>query len=78
MRGRKISTDLKYTILALGASHSVSEIVALTAVSCREIYRIWKNWRTMGCVESQHAGNRLGRPRFLTTDEEAVSLPFIH
>ena len=76
MRGRKISTDLKYTILALGGSHSVAEISALTAVSCRQIYRIRKNWETMGCVEHDCAGRKTGRPRFLTADEEAVRLPF--
>jgi len=43
MKGRKISTDLKYTILAMGGSHSVSEIAAITAVSRRQIHRIRKN-----------------------------------
>lgn len=73
MRGRKISSDLKYTILALGASHSASEIAAFTAVSRRQIYRIRKNWETTGCVGPEHAGKKTGRPRFLTGDGEAVS-----
>ena len=78
MRGRKISTDLKYTILALGGLHSVSEITALTAVSRRQIYRIRENWETTGYVEPDHARKKTGRPRFLTRDEEAVSFPSIH
>jgi len=73
MRGRKVSTDLKYTILALGGRHSVSEIAALTAVSRRQIHRIRKNWETTGCVEPERVVKKTGRPRFLTRDEEAVS-----
>lgn len=76
MRGKKISTDLNRTILALGDSHSVSEIEAFTAVSCRQIYRIRNRWATTGCVEPEHIGKR-GRPCFLTKDEEAVSFPII-
>lgn len=78
MRGRKISTDLKYTILALGGLHSVSKITALTAVSHRQIYRIRENWETMGYVEPDHARKKTGRPQFLMRDEEAVSFPSIH
>ena len=78
MRGRKISTDLKYTILALGGLHSVPEIAALTAVSRRQIHRIRKNWETTGCVEPDRARKRTGRPRFLTPDEEAVSSFFLY
>ena len=77
MRGKKISTDLKHTILALGDFHSVSEIEALTAVSHRQIYRIRKSWETTGCVELEHPGKRTGRPCFLTTDEEAVCSPSV-
>ena len=68
-----MSTDLKYTILALGGSHSVSEIEALTAVSRRQIYRIRRTWETTGCVEPERVGKKAGRPRFLTKDEELVS-----
>ena len=75
MRGRMISTDLKYTILALGSLHLVSEITALTAVSHRQIYCIRKSWETTGCVKPECTGKKTGRPRFLTLDEEAVSLP---
>ena len=76
MKGKKISTDLKHTILAMGDPHPVSEIVALTAVSHRQIYRILKYWETTGRVEPECVG-RPGRPRFLSRDEEAVSLFFI-
>jgi transposase len=76
MRGKKISTDLKRTIVALGSIHSVSEIEALTAVSRRQIYRIRKMWETTGYVEPAHVGRRTGRPRFLTPAEEAVSFLF--
>lgn len=68
-----MSTDLKYTVLALGDFHSVSEIEALTGVSRRQIYRIRENWETTGYVEPEHAGRKTGRPRFLTKDEEMVS-----
>jgi transposase len=71
MRGKKISTDLKYTILALGYFHSISEIEALTGVSRRQIYRIRNIWEMTGCVEPKSVGKR-GRPRFLTRDEEVV------
>jgi len=74
MRGKKISTDLKYTILALGDFHSVSEISTLTAVSPRQIYRIRRSWETTGCVEPERIQKRTGRPRFLTMDEEMASL----
>jgi len=77
MRGKKVSTDLKYAILALGSYHTVSEIEKLTAVSRRQIYRIRASWETSGCVEPEHAAERRGRPRFLTTDEEAASFLFI-
>ena len=73
MKGKKLSTDLKHTILALGDLHSVSEIAALTAVSRRQIYRIRKYWETTGCVEPEHVG-RPGRPRFLSQDEESVDV----
>jgi len=76
MRGKKFSTDLKYTVLALGNFHSVSEIEALTAVSRRQIYRIRSSWETTGYVEPEHVGKRTGRPRFLTADEEAASVSF--
>jgi len=75
MRGKKVSMDLKYTIIALGASHSVSEIEALTNVSRQQIYRIRENWEATGCVEPEHVGKKTGRPRFLTKDEEAVGFP---
>lgn len=75
VRGRKISADLKYTILALGALHSVSEIAALTAVSRREIYRIRKHWETTGTMGPER--KKRGWPRFLTRDEELVILPSI-
>ena len=78
MRGRKISTNLKYTILVLGGLHSVSEITALTAVSHRQIYCIRENWETTGYVEPDHARKKMGRPWFLTRDKEAVSFPSIH
>ena len=77
VRGRKISTDLKYTILASGGSHPVSEIVALTAVSRRQIHRIRKTWEATGCVEPECVRRKIGRPRFLTGDEEAVCFSFI-
>ena len=77
MRGRKISTDLKYTIIALGDLHSVSEIAALTAMSRCQIHRVWKNWEMTGCVEPDHASKRTGRPRFLTRDEEVVNFSLI-
>jgi len=77
MGGKKISTDLKYTILALGEFHTVPEIEALTTVSRRQICRIRKSWETDGCVEPEHVGKKVGRPRFLTADEEAASFPFI-
>ena len=64
--------DLKHTILALGGFHTVSEIAALTAVSHRQIYRIWSCWEASGCVEPEHVG-KWGRPCFLMRDEEAVS-----
>ena len=73
MRGKKVSTDLKYTILALGHYHTVSEIENLMAISRRQIYRIRASWETSGCVEPERAGERRGRPRFLTVDEEAAS-----
>jgi len=73
MRGKKVSTDLKYTILALGHYHTVSEIENLTAISRRQICRIRASWETSGCVEPEHTGGRRGRPRFLTTDQEAAS-----
>ena len=74
MRGKKVSTDLKYTILALGHYHTVPEIERLTAVSRRQIYRIRASWETNGCVEPVRAGPETrGRPRFLTADEAAVS-----
>jgi transposase len=75
MRGKKISTDLKATILALGGLHSVSEIAALTTVSRRQIYRIRKSWETTRCLEPERMGRKTGRPRFLSQDEEAVSFP---
>jgi len=68
-----VSTDLKYTVIALGDFHSVSEIEALTGVSRRQIYRIREVWGATGCVEPEHAGKKTGRPRFLTKDEETVS-----
>jgi len=72
-----VSTDLKYTIVALGGLHSISEIEALTTVSRRQICRIRKTWETTGCVEPECVGKKVGRPRFLTKDEELVSfLPF--
>ena len=40
MRGKKFSMNLKYTVLALGNFHLVSEIGALIAVSCQKIYCI--------------------------------------
>ena len=64
-----MSTDLKYTILALGGSHSVSEIEALTAVSHHQIYHIQRTWETIGCVEPESVGKKAGRPCFLTKDE---------
>jgi hypothetical protein len=64
--------------MALGASNSVSEIAALTAVSRREIYCIRENWETMGSVEPERAVSKSGRPCFLTRDEEMVSLPSIY
>lgn len=73
MKGKRISTDLKHTILAMGDLHSVSDIAALTAVSRRQIYRIRKYWETIGCVDPECTG-RPGRPRFLSQDEETVSL----
>jgi len=73
MKGKKISTDLKWTILAMGDLHPVSDIAALTAVSRRQIYRILEYWETTGCVEPEHVG-RPGRPRFLSQDEEVVGL----
>ena len=72
---RKISTDLRYTILVLGASHSVPEISALTTVSHCQIYRIRKNWEMTGSMEPEHTGKKTGRPRFLTRNEEVVCLP---
>ena len=77
MRGKKISTDLKYTIVALGDFHTVSEIEALTAVSRWQIYHIRRNWETTGCVEPERVRKRTGRPHFLTTNEEAVSFSSI-
>jgi transposase len=76
MRGKKISEDLKYAIIALGNFHTVPEIEDLTAVSRRQIYRIRKLWETTGYVEPECMGKR-GRPRFLTNDEEAVRFPHI-
>lgn len=73
MRGKKISTDLKTTIIALGSLHSVSEIEGLMAVSRCQIYCIQKTWQTMGSVEPEYAGRKTGRPRFLSQDEEVVS-----
>lgn len=73
MRGKRVSTDLKYTIIALGDFHSVSEIEALTGVSRRQIYRIREVWESTGCVEPERARKKTGRPRFLTKDEETVS-----
>lgn len=75
MRGTKISTDLKYTVLALGGLHSVSEIETLTGVSRRQIYRIRKIFETTGYVEPEPTGKKIGRPRFFTEDEEAVRPP---
>ena len=73
MKGKKISTDLKRTILALGDLHTVPEIAALTAVSRRQIYRIRKDWEVTGSVEHECRGGTPGRPRFLSPNEETVS-----
>ena len=72
MKGKRISTDLKYTILALSGLHSVSEIKALTGVSRRQIYHIQKTWETTGCVERKGPKRKTGRPQFLLPDEESV------
>ena len=76
MRGRKISTDLKYTILALGSLHLVSEIAALTVVSRCQIHCIQKTREMTGCVEPEHVWRKIGWPHFLTRDEEVVRFSF--
>ena len=73
MRGKAISTNLKYTVIALGGLHSVTEIERLTGVSRRQIFRIRKAWETTGSVEPESPPKRTGRPRFLTANEELVS-----
>lgn len=77
-RGKRVSEDLRWTIVRMAEFEEIDTISAYTNTSKRQILRIFALFRATGRVTKEPSGRKIGRRRQLTDDDVAVRSNHFH